>query len=162
MNQQGSEHNQKGEVDNRQQGARNVGNALGNTNMDFMNNTNNIKNTTTRRNNNSHLRVAGEAQDHIENLFEVKHATIIVLDRDAFVAVVMDNDLNGEVSPRIEDEIAAQVRSTDNSIRNVFISSNPDFVESMSEYGDKIRSGKSKTGLEKEFNEMTKRVFQDR
>jgi YhcN/YlaJ family sporulation lipoprotein len=159
MNEQGNEHNQSGEVDNRQQGARNVGNALGNPNTDFMNNTINMKNTTTRTNNTSRLRVADEAQNQVESLFEVKHATIIVLDRNAYVAVVMDKDFNGEVSSRIQDEIAAQVRSTDSTIRNVFVSSNPDFVESMSEYGDKIRSGKSNTGLEKDFSKMVRGVF---
>ncbi len=159
MNEQGNEHNQSGKVDNRQQGARNVGNALGNPNMDFMNNTNKMNNTTTRRNNNARLRVAVDAQDQIENLFEVKHANIIVLDGNAYVAVVMDKDLNGEVSPYIEDEIAAKVRSTDNTIRNVYVSSNPDFVEDMSEYRDKIRSGQSKASLDDEFSKMVKRVF---
>ena len=159
MNEQGNEHNQSGKVDNRQQGARNVGNALGNPNMDFMNNTIKMNNTTTRRNNNTRLRVAGGAQEQIEDLFEVKHATIILLDRNAYVAVVMDKDLNGEVSPYIEDEIVALVKSTDNTIRNVYVSSNPDFVEDMSEYGDKIRSGQSKTSLDDEFSKMVNRVF---
>jgi YhcN/YlaJ family sporulation lipoprotein len=162
MNDQGNEHSQTGEVDNRQQGARNVGNALGNPNPDFMNNTNNRNNTTTRTNNTSHLRVEEGAQDQVERLFEVKHANIIVQGRDAFVAVVMDKDFKGEINSHVEDEIAAQVRSTDSTIRNVYISSNPEFVEDMSEYGDKIQSGKSKTDIEKDFTKMTKRVFPGR
>ncbi|MCL6574281.1 MAG: YhcN/YlaJ family sporulation lipoprotein, partial [Bacillus sp. (in: Bacteria)] len=68
-------------------------------------------------------------------------------------------DLNGEVSPYVEDEIAGRVRSTDRNIRNVYVSSNPDFVDRMSEYGDKIRSGRPITGLYKEFNVMIQSVF---
>lgn len=112
-----------------------------------------------RTNNNSRMSVADEAQDKIENLNEVRHANVIVTNRNAYVAVVLDDDSKGEVRKELENKISDQVRATDDNIRNVFVSSNPDFVDRMADYGDKIESGKPIEGLFEEFNEMIQRIF---
>ncbi|MFC0562170.1 YhcN/YlaJ family sporulation lipoprotein [Halalkalibacter alkalisediminis] len=119
----------------------------------------NIQNVANRNNNDTRMQVADEAQDKIENLSEVRHANVIVTNRNAYVAVVLDDDSKGEVRKDVENKISDQVKSTDDNIRNVFVSSNPDFVDRMGDYGDKIQSGKPIRGLFEEFNEMVQRIF---
>jgi YhcN/YlaJ family sporulation lipoprotein len=120
----------------------------------------NIQNVANRNNNNdTRMQVADKAQDKIENLSEIRHANVIVTNRNAYVAVVLDDDSKGEVRKDVENKISDQVKSTDDNIRNVFVSSNPDFVDRMGDYGDKIQSGKPIRGLFEEFNEMVQRIF---
>ena len=119
---------------------------------------NNNKNNENN-NNDTRMQVADEAQDKIENLSEVKHANVIVTNRNAYVAVVLDDDSKGEVRKDVENKISDEVKSTDDNIRNVFVSNNPDFVNRMGDYGDKIQSGKPIQGLFEEFNETVQRIF---
>jgi spore cortex protein len=110
-------------------------------------------------NNNSRMRVADKAQDKIENMQEVRHANVIVTDNNAYVAVVLEDNTKGNVREDLEKNISDQVKSTDKGIRNVFVSSNPDFVDRMGDYGDKIQKGEPVKGLFEEFTEMVQRVF---
>jgi len=110
-------------------------------------------------NNDSKMRVADKAQDKIENMQEVRHANVIVTENNAYVAVVLEDNTKGDVREELEKKISDQVKSTDKGIRNVFVSSNPDFVDRMGDYGDKIQGGKPIRGLFEEFTEMVQRVF---
>lgn len=110
-------------------------------------------------NNGEQMDVADEAADHISKLEEVQTANVIVTNRNAYVAVTLRNGAKGEVTDRLENRIADQVRKTDSDIQNVFVSSNPDFVQRMNDYGDKINNGDPIEGFFEEFNEMVRRVF---
>lgn len=110
-------------------------------------------------NNDSRMRVADKAQDKIENMQEVRHANVIVTDNNAYVAVVLEDNSKGDVREDVEKKISDQVKTTDKRIRNVFVSSNPDFVDRMGDYGDKIQNGEPVKGLVEEFTEMVQRVF---
>lgn len=154
MKEEGREADEHGEINNRNAGALNVGNSLGNPNLNLtnMNNTSNNVNKTG-------LRVVDEAEENVQNLHEVKSANIIIKNRNAYVAVVMDDDFHGELYPYIEDQIAQQVREADASIQNVYISSNRDFVRQMSQYRDQIQNGRKAEGMNGGFNKMVHRVF---
>lgn len=130
--------------DNTSRGAR-----ILNDNLD--NNNNN--------NNDVQMRVHDEVKNKIEDLNEVKRAHVIVTDSTAYVAVVLNDDKTGNVRKDLEDKISDKVKSTDKSIDNVYVSSNPDFVDSMSDYGNKIQNGEPIRGLYDEFSEMVQRVF---
>jgi YhcN/YlaJ family sporulation lipoprotein len=154
MKEEGRETDQHGEINNRNAGSLNVGNSLGNPNLNLtnMNNTSNNVNKTG-------LRVVGEAEENVQNLHEVKSANIIAANRNAYVGVVIDDDFHGELSPYIEDQIAQQVRETDATIQNVYISSHPDFVRQMNQYRDQIQIGRKAEGMNGGFNQMVRRFF---
>ncbi|MGA9227560.1 MAG: YhcN/YlaJ family sporulation lipoprotein, partial [Mesobacillus sp.] len=80
-------------------------------------------------------------------------------DRAAYVAVVLSNDETGNVRKDLEKKISDRVKSTDSNIENVYVSSNPDFVDRMKDYGDKIQNGEPIRGLFDGFSEMVQRVF---
>jgi spore cortex protein len=110
-------------------------------------------------NNNQRMQVADEAQNKVEELSEVRRANVIVTNRNAYVAVVLKDDTKGEIRKEVENKISDQVKSTDNNIRNVFVSSNPDFANRMGDYGQKIQGGEPIEGLFEEFNELVQSIF---
>ncbi|KGA95568.1 hypothetical protein BALCAV_0221785 [Alkalihalobacillus alcalophilus ATCC 27647 = CGMCC 1.3604] len=110
-------------------------------------------------NNQTRMEVASEAADKITDLDDVSHANVIAANRNAYVAVVLDDDRKGEIRQELENEISEVVKSTDSNIQNVFVSANPDFVDRMTGYGDKIQEGRPIQGLFEEFTEMTQRIF---
>lgn len=128
--------------DNTSRGARILNDNLDNNNNDDM-----------------QMRVHDEVKNKIEDLDEVKRAHVIVTDSTAYVAVVLNDDQTGNVRKDLEDKISDKVKSTDKSIDNVYVSSNPDFVDRMSDYGNKIQNGEPIRGLYDEFSEMVQRVF---
>lgn len=105
------------------------------------------------------MRVHDEVKNNIEELNEVRRAHVIVTDSTAYVAVVLNNDETGNIRKDIEDKISDRVKTTDESINNVYVSSNPDFVDRMGDYVNKIQNGKPVSGLYDEFSEMVQRVF---
>jgi YhcN/YlaJ family sporulation lipoprotein len=155
LKEEGRETDQHGEMSNRNAGAANIVNSLGNPNLNFTN-TNNQTNTTT---NQSGLRVVKKAEENVQNLDEVKRAEVIAANRNAYVGVVMDDDFHGELYPYVEDQIAQQVRDADASIQNVYISTNREFVKQMSTYTDQIQNGRPANGINDGFNKMVSKVF---
>lgn len=110
-------------------------------------------------NNQTQLELADEAADRIAKLNEVDTANVIVTNRNAYVAVVLKNEANGEVTDRLKKKISNQVKATDKDIRNVYVSSDPDFVNRMEGYGNRINEGSTRNGLFEDFTETVKRVF---
>jgi YhcN/YlaJ family sporulation lipoprotein len=162
MNDQGRAVDPPGDMNNQHVGARrDAEHALGNTKMNHLNTNLANTNTNTNTRTNAGLRAPAEAREKIESMPQVKHATVIVSNRNAFVAVIMENEFNGEVTTVVEDEIAENVWATTENVRNVYVSSNQDFFNLMRDYEGIVRSGKVTEGLSTEFNQLTHRVFQD-
>ncbi|TYR81792.1 YhcN/YlaJ family sporulation lipoprotein [Priestia megaterium] len=109
--------------------------------------------------NQTRLEVADEAADRVVKLDEVDRANVIVTNRNAYVAVVLHDGAKGEVTDRIEKKVADQVRAADPDIQEVFVSSNPDFVDRMTDYGERINQGDPIEGFFEEFTETVRRAF---
>ena len=118
-------------------------------------------NTNDGHDNQSRLEVADEAANRVADLEEVDNATVLVTDRNAYVAAVLTNQSETELTSDLENRIASAVRDADQDIENVYVSVNPDFVERMNEYGTKIDEGQPVEGLFEEFTEAVRRVFPD-
>jgi spore cortex protein len=141
---------------------RNVGyNNNGNdgNNMNNGNNGNGMLDDGNANNGQQTMESAEEAANKVNELKEVRDANVIVTENNAFVAVVMEGKAKGEVTKDIEQKVAKAVKDTDKDINNVYVSSNPDFVKRMKDYGNDLQNGKPVRGLFEEFSEMTRRVF---
>ena len=90
---------------------------------------------------------------------EVKSARVLITDHTAYVAAVLNNDEGGRVSKRIENKIADTVRSVDKSVDNVYVSTNPDFVDRVNRYANDVGNGRPVKGFGQEFGELVNRVF---
>jgi YhcN/YlaJ family sporulation lipoprotein len=154
LKEEGRETDQHGEVNNRNAGGLNIGNSLGNPNLTFTNTS-----TINTNRNHSGLHVENEAQKKVENLPEVKQANIIVSNKNAYVAIELDDDFHGEISTFVEDQIAQQVREADANVQNVYISSNPDFVRQMRQYREQIQNERQAEGINGGFNKMVDKFF---
>ncbi|OLQ57549.1 lipoprotein YhcN [Bacillus licheniformis] len=142
-------------------GARNINDANDNRdNVDnnVTDNVNNNDNGNNNDNNNRKLEVADDAADKITDMKEVKHANVIVAGNQAYVAVVLTNG-NKEVGKDLKKKISDKVRDTDKNMDNVYVSANPDFVDRMQGYGERIQNGDPIAGFFDEFSETVQRVF---
>lgn len=66
---------------------------------------------------------------------------------------------NDDVTSDMKDRIAAEVKKVNPSIRNVYVSANPDFVERADYYAREARAGHPLKGFAKEFGTMVERIF---
>ncbi|WP_421383668.1 YhcN/YlaJ family sporulation lipoprotein [Bacillus salacetis] len=151
-------------------GMANGGNEAGDNNLQTQNvgynnngnNGNNADNGMFDGNGNNggqRMEVADRAAKRVNDLKEVQQANVIVTENNAFVAVMLEGNEEGEVTKEIEKKVSKAVRETDQDIENVYVSSNPDFVDRMKNYGNDLQNGKPVEGLFEEFSEMTRRVF---
>ncbi|XXM71643.1 YhcN/YlaJ family sporulation lipoprotein [Lysinibacillus sphaericus] len=125
---------------------------------DYMNvNDNNMGNTV-----NEDYTLSKDAANRVADLKEVDKAYVITTARNAYVAVTLNNGEKGNISKKLEDKIARQVRDVDAGLDNVYVSANPDFVDRMKGYGDKFQNGEPIKGLGDELSTTFRRVFPDR
>jgi YhcN/YlaJ family sporulation lipoprotein len=102
--------------------------------------------------------IAQTAADRIARLKGVKSANVLVTNRNAYVAAVVNTPKN-QISNVLKDQIAREVRTTDRSIQNVYVSTNPEFVDRVRVYVDDIRRGRPVTGFFDELNKIIQRIF---
>ncbi|PIC82693.1 YhcN/YlaJ family sporulation lipoprotein [Sporosarcina sp. P1] len=119
------------------------------------------ENVSTPSTHETKVELADEAADKITELTEVDSATVLVTDHNAYVAVVSKDTAMKEATKELEDKIAEKVRSSNSAIENVYVSLNPDFVDRMTGYREKINAGEPVEGFFDEFLEAMKRVFPD-
>lgn len=104
------------------------------------------------------IQVAKQVTDQIVKINGVKHANALVTGKSAYVAAVIDAN-QGQLSSDMEHQIAQQVRATDPNIQNVYVSTNPEFVDRVNRYVSDVRLGHPVSGFFQEFTEIVQRVF---
>ncbi|WP_096154456.1 MULTISPECIES: YhcN/YlaJ family sporulation lipoprotein [Bacillus] len=134
-------------------GERNVRNNTGNNGMFGQRNVRNTQQQEPR------MVVADKATDRVTDLAEVRTANVIVTNRNAYVAAVLDDGHSGQLTRDVENKIEKAVKQADPDINNVFVSVNPDFVDRMGNYSNDIQTGRPVTGFMDEFMETVRRVF---
>ena len=130
--------------------ARNVGN------------NGNVANNGNLGNNNfndNDFTLSDDIANRVAGMKEVKSANVLITDHTAYVAAVLNNDEGGRVSTRIENKIADTVRSVDKSVDNVYVSTNPDFVDRVNQYANDVGNGRPIQGFGQQFGELVNRIF---
>ncbi len=126
-------------------------------NMNDMNN--NMNMGTNNFDENTRMDVADEAANKVTDFEEVQNATVIVTNNNAYVAAMLEGGESMKLTKETEKKIGDAVRSTDADINDVFVSTNPDFVDRMRGYADEINKGNPVSGFVKEFSDTIQRVF---
>jgi spore cortex protein len=124
-----------------------------NTTNEQTNNDNQNQNAS----NNHKLELADDVAEKIASMDEVENATVIVTNANAYVAVVLKEGI--ERTEQTENKIADRIRSENTDYNNVYVSVNPDFVNQMTDYRDKITAGEPVEGFFEEFSDVVQRVF---
>lgn len=79
----------------------------------------------------------------------------------------INNNRNGinrngnDIDANIEEEITRIVRTQNNNIDNVYVSTNADFVDLTNDYANDVDNGEPVEGFFDEFGEMVDRIFPD-
>ncbi|MFQ3543699.1 YhcN/YlaJ family sporulation lipoprotein [Halobacillus rhizosphaerae] len=111
---------------------------------------------------NTNYDVAKEAANRIESKVDgVDHAYVLKTRDNAYVAAVLKNK-NGksaELTDKVEKQIKQAVKSADSDINNVYVSTNPDFVDLTNNYVSDVKNGEPIQGFFQQFGQMTKRIF---
>ncbi len=109
--------------------------------------------------NNRNIDLADDVADKVTDLREVDDASVLVTNRNAYVAVKLSDQGNREMNDDLQKKIARKVRDTKHDFDNVYISENPDFYDRMRGYGNDIRNGRPIGGFFDEFTETVQRIF---
>lgn len=136
------------------------------------------------RQDNSNYDVAKEAADKItDEVAEIDRAFVITTDNNAYVAANLDadhrNNMNNrddnandrhrgdnvnhrdanELTDEVKDRISKVVKSVDGDIDNVYVSTNPDFLNLANDYADDVEQGEPIEGFFDQFGSMIERLF---
>lgn len=140
----------------------------------------------TRNQADQRIQLADRAAEQIVKIPGVRQANVLITENNAYVAAILDapagtgpnfrteprggaapdgrtargsNMRDEPLSPQIKNAIADKVRQAVPGIQNVYVSTNPDFVDRVNNYADDLREGRPIEGLWEEFSEMVQRVF---
>ncbi len=108
---------------------------------------------------NDDIRMDDKAQNKVEKLKEVSHASVIVVNDRAYVGVLMDNHAKDGLTKETKKKISDAVKSTDKNVKQVYTSSNPEVIERMGEYGDKLQGSQPVQGISDEFTQAMQQFF---
>lgn len=167
---------------------RNTGNpGMTNDNRDYMFENDSDRNQERRdrdtgdnranEGNESRYDIANEAADKItDEIDEIDNAYVLTTENNAYVAANLDieqdnrtenrnrNDRSGnthDLSDEIENRIGEIVRSVDDDIENVYVSTNPDFLDLATNYTNDMDEGRPIGGMFNQIGEMIDRLFPD-
>lgn len=143
-------------------------------------------NRNNMNNRNMRYDVAEEAADRItEEIGDIDHAYVLTTKNNAYVAADLDadhrkdrdgdndrnknnntnmnnNDRNrdgDELTDEVKKEIGDIVKSVDNNIDHVYVSTDPDFLNLTNNYVDDMNNGHPVEGFFDEFGNMIERLF---
>lgn len=106
------------------------------------------------------VELADQVANKITELEEVKMASVLVTDNNAYVAVDLKEGTNE--TEELKTKIADAAKAEDANFKNVYVSANPDFTKQFKDYGDRIRANEPVEGFFDDFTNTVERVFPDR
>ena len=109
--------------------------------------------------NNTRMEVAQYIADQLVAIDPIQTANVLLTDRNAYVAVTTKNGQDVETIQQLKTQIADKVHTIKPEIRNVYVSSNPDFVARVNGFVQDLQAGKPMQGLLNEFNTLVQRIF---
>jgi len=113
---------------------------------------------------NDQLEMDGALASQLEALPDVKKAYVIRAGQRAYVGI-QENRRHGamtdisEIRPALKDRIVSQLKSSSPNLREVYITSNPEYMTRMEAYRNAASSGHPAKEFLAEFNALAARIF---
>lgn len=120
---------------------------------------NNQEYRSTSYNQTYRMRGDEDLEEQVEMLNEVQSATVITVQRKAYVAVVLETGNTKDLPVEVNKKISDQIKSVNGTITEVYASTNADFVVKMTDYREQLQSGRPIVGLAEDFNSTIERIF---
>lgn len=116
---------------------------------------------------NNRFAISEKAANRItDEIAEIDYAYVLTTENNAYVAAVINRDDNQnrqnrdeELTDDIKEKIAKIVQSVDPDIDNVYVSTNPDFVDLVNDYANEVRHDRPIRGMFDQLTQMIERVF---
>jgi YhcN/YlaJ family sporulation lipoprotein len=112
---------------------------------------------------NSRIQLSEKVANKISAMPGIASAFVMMTDHNAYVAVQEDPHMmrahSLPLTEAMKDKIADQVKAVTLSTENVYVSTNPDFVQRMKGYASDVSNGHPIQGFLAEFNAMVERIF---
>ena len=130
----------------------------------------NRDNGNNRANEHNQYDISEEAAERITNeVNDIDRAYVLTTDNNAYVAATLDTDNRnanrgtrdngGELTDEVKEKIGDIVKSVDNGIDNVYVSTNPDFIDLTNNYVDDVNNGEPVEGFFDQIGNMVERLF---
>lgn len=127
-----------------------------NMNTDLNNRNINENNINTR--NNLTYDQATKIANKVEELREVKNATVVISGNTALVGISTTDNLEGKMTTNLKNKVEKAVKNTDTNIKNVSVTASPDLYKRIENVGKDIRAGKPLSGFAAEIEEIIRRI----
>ena len=101
---------------------------------------------------------ANTIAQRVANLNEVNSCSVLLNGNTCIVGVDMKNTLQGKMTTALKQKIERTVRNTDNSIKNVSVTADPDLFTRINNMATDIGTGRPISGFAREFQEILRRI----
>jgi YhcN/YlaJ family sporulation lipoprotein len=97
---------------------------------------------------------AASIEEAISRISEISESRVVVVDKTALVGVKFAPEYKGELTERIREMVAAEVKKADPSIQSVAVTAVEEDVSRIYGLSDKMRSGNPVEAMAAEINEI--------
>ncbi|SFS81384.1 YhcN/YlaJ family sporulation lipoprotein [Marininema halotolerans] len=105
------------------------------------------------------MRTADDVSDALVKMNEIDAATTVVIRDTAYIGVAFANNYQGGMTSKLKNKVAKKAREIDSSLKRVYVSANPGFVDALENYARSVREGKPISGLVNGFMDLVGRTF---
>lgn len=89
----------------------------------------------------------------------IKSANVVISDDRALIGVDMENNAEGKITDALKSQVESTTKKTDNRIKTVAVSADPDIFERISNVGTGIQEGKPLSEFGNEIEELFRRIM---
>ncbi len=101
---------------------------------------------------------ANNIAQRVANLKEVNSASVLISGNNCIVGVDIKGNIEGQMTRDLKQKIEKTVKNTDNSIKNVSVTADPDLFTRITNMATDITKGRPISGFGKEFEEILRRI----
>jgi spore cortex protein len=108
---------------------------------------------------NNKLMRAHYLEEEVESMNEVGHATVVLQNKDAYVAVELNQKGTPSLNEKLKNQMVGIIRTTDPEVNNIYISNNTDFNARMQGISRDIERGIPEKDIGESFSQTVKKIF---
>ena len=101
---------------------------------------------------------AARIEAQIAQISEIREARVVTTGDTALVGVYFDPSYRGEMTERIREMIASEIKQADANIKTVAVTAEDDDVEDIFEMSDRVHRGGLMAELEEDIREIVREV----
>lgn len=97
-------------------------------------------------------------EDQINKISEISASRVIVTGETALVGIQFASEYKGELTDRIREMVAAEVKGADGNVQKVAVTAEANDVATINDIADKIQNGAPATDFEQEIDSIIRNV----